>query len=170
MNCCRCSPLHAPLSRLRGPTLGIRGGGGDAQPQLLGLSPRRTPSDHIWLSAPSLPRAPHSRPPPLGYLQEKGYSALIKIAFQRMTLMCDAALLPDHLQLRISMLGQFGRQADTNITLTAVESLFWGVSDTVQVKRHELDHKPTYGALWMHPPRILCLCDNPCPEVVWCYA
>jgi hypothetical protein len=85
-----------------------QGGGGDAQPQLLGLSPQRTLSDHIWLSAPSLPRAPCSCPPLLGYLQEKGYSVLIKIAFQRMTLMCDATLSPDHLRLRISMLGQFG--------------------------------------------------------------
>ena len=51
------------------------------------------------------------RPPSLGYLQEKGYSALIKIAFQCMTLMCDglAALSPEHLRLCISTLAQFGR-------------------------------------------------------------
>jgi hypothetical protein len=57
-----------------------------------------------------------------------------------------------------------------NITLTAAESLFWGISDAVQVKCCEPDHKPTYGMLWMHPPQILCLCDDPCPEVVWRYA
>ncbi|KAI0296176.1 hypothetical protein BC826DRAFT_1185067 [Russula brevipes] len=38
----------------------------------------RATSDHAWPSALSLPGAPRSRPPPLGYLQEKGYSALIK--------------------------------------------------------------------------------------------
>jgi len=61
-----------------------------------------------------------------GYLQEKGYSALIEIAFKCMPLiMCGglAALSPEHLRLSISMLGQFGRQADMNIALTAVESL-----------------------------------------------
>ncbi|KAI0298232.1 hypothetical protein BC826DRAFT_1184404 [Russula brevipes] len=41
--------------------------------------------------APSSPGAPRSRLPPLGYLRrEKGYSTLIEIAFQCMTLMCDA--------------------------------------------------------------------------------
>jgi len=93
---------------------------------------------------------------------------LIKIAFQCMTLMCDAlaALSPDNLRLCISTLGQFGRQADTNIALTAAESLFWGVSDAIQAKRREADHEPAYSALWMHLLlEILRLCDDARPEV-----
>ncbi|KAI0300723.1 hypothetical protein B0F90DRAFT_1722805 [Multifurca ochricompacta] len=108
------------------------------------------------------------RPLPLGYLQEKGYSALIKIAFQCMTLMCDslAALSPEHLRLCISTLGQFGRQADTNIALTAAESLFWGVSDAIQAKRREAEQEPAYSGLWMHLLlEILRLCTDARPEV-----
>ncbi len=108
------------------------------------------------------------RPTPLGYLQEKGYSALIKIAFQCMTLMCDglSALSPEHLRLCISTLGQFGRQADTNIALTAAEILFWGVSDAIQAKRREADHEPAHSAPWMHLLlEILCLCADARPEV-----
>jgi hypothetical protein len=85
-----------------------------------------------------------------------------------MTLMCDAlaALSPDHLRLCISTLGQFGRQADTNIALTAAESLFWGVSDAIQAKRREADHEPAYSALWMHLLlEILRLCADARPEV-----
>ncbi|KAH8990427.1 hypothetical protein EDB86DRAFT_3244911 [Lactarius hatsudake] len=74
------------------------------------------------------PGGPRGRPLPLGYLQEKSCSSLNKIAFQCMMLMCDAlaALSPEHLRLCITTLGQFGRQADTNIALTAAESLFGG--------------------------------------------
>ncbi|KAH9013194.1 hypothetical protein EDB84DRAFT_1533406 [Lactarius hengduanensis] len=114
------------------------------------------------------PGAPRGRPLPLGYLQEKGYSSLIKIAFQCMTLMCDAlaALSPEHLRLCISTLGQFGRQADTNIALTAAESLFWGVSDAIQAKRREAAQEPAYSALWMHLLlEILGLCADARPEV-----
>jgi len=41
------------------------------------------------------------RPPPLGYPQGKGYSALVEIALQCMRLMCDdlVALSPEHLRL-----------------------------------------------------------------------
>lgn len=116
----------------------------------------------------SSPGAPRGRPLPLGYLQEKGYSSLIKIAFQCMTLMCDAlaALSPEHLRLCISTLGQFGRQADTNIALTAAESLFWGVSDAIQAKRREAAQEPAYSALWMHLLlEILGLCADARPEV-----
>jgi len=55
--------------------------------EVLGSVCQPAPSDPASYLA--LPR----RPPPLGYLQEKGCSALIKIAFQWnqcMTLMCDA--------------------------------------------------------------------------------
>ena len=46
-------------------------------------------------------------------------------------LICNAlaALSPEHLRLCISTLREFGRQSDTNISLTAVESFLWGVSD-----------------------------------------
>src|SRR5260221_3269111 len=85
-----------------------------------------------------------------------------------MTLMCDvlSAPSPEHLRLCISTLGQFGRQADTNIALTAAESLFWGVSDAIQAKRREADHEPAYSALWMHLLlEILRLCADARPEV-----
>ena len=134
--------------------------------EVLGSVCRPALSDPASQSAPSSPS--RGRPPPLGYLQERGYSALIKIAFQCMTLMCDAlaALSPEHLRLCISTLGQFGRQADTNIALTAAESLFWGVSDAIQTKRREVDHEPAYSALWMHLLlEILRLCADARPEV-----
>jgi hypothetical protein len=66
------------------------------------------------------------RPKPLslGYNNERGYTALVKITFQSLTLVCDSvsSLSPEDLRLCISALGQFGRQADTNIALIAAES------------------------------------------------
>ena len=93
--------------------------------------------------APSKPSMPRGHPTPLSYLQEKGYSALIKIPFQCMMLMCDglSALSLENLRLCISMLGQFRRQAVTNFALMAAESLFCSVSDAIQAKWHEADHK-----------------------------
>jgi len=66
-----------------------------------------------------------------------------------MTLMCDALaeLSPKHLRLCISTLGQFGRQAGTNTALTASESLFWGVSDVIQVKWHKANHEGVNSVL-----------------------
>jgi hypothetical protein len=136
--------------------------------EVLGSVCRPAAPDLTSPSSPSSPGQPRGRPLPLGYLQEKGYSALIKIAFQCMTLMCDAlaALSPEHLRLCISTLGQFGRQADTNIALTAAESLFWGVSDAIQAKRREAEQEPAYSALWMHLLlEILRLCADARPEV-----
>jgi hypothetical protein len=136
--------------------------------EVLGSVCRPAPSDPALYLAPPESGPSRGRPPPLGYLEEKGYSALIKIAFQCMTLMCDAlaALSPEHLRLCISTLGQFGRQTDTNIALTAAESLFWGVSDAIQAKRREADHEPAYSALWMHLLlEILRLCADARPEV-----
>ena len=107
-------------------------------------------------------------PLPLGYLQERGYSALIEIAFQCMTLMCDslAALSPEYLMFCISTLGKFGRQAVMNIALTAAKNLFWGLSDVIQAKRCEADHEPAYSTLWMHILlAILCLRADARPEV-----
>ncbi|OJT09170.1 Protein MON2 -like protein [Trametes pubescens] len=109
-----------------------------------------------------------NRPPPLGYLNEKGYTSLVKIAFQSLTLVCDSlsSLSPEHLRLCISTLGQFGRQADTNIALTAAESLLWGVSDSIQAKRREEDKEPEYNALWMSLLlEVLGLCTDARPEV-----
>ncbi|KAF8267460.1 hypothetical protein EI94DRAFT_1730637 [Lactarius quietus] len=114
------------------------------------------------------PAVTDTAPPFAPSSPEKGYSSLIKIAFQCMTLMCDAlaALSPEHLRLCISTLGQFGRQADTNIALTAAESLFWGVSDAIQAKRREAAQEPAYSALWMHLLlEILGLCADGRPEV-----
>ena len=108
------------------------------------------------------------RPPPLGYLNEKGYTSLVKIAFQSLTLVCDSlsSLSPEHLRLCISTLGQFGRQADTNIALTAAESLLWGVSDSIQAKRRDEDKEPEYSALWMFLLlEVLGLCTDGRPEV-----
>ena len=108
------------------------------------------------------------RPPPLGYMNEKSYSSLVKIAFQSLTLVCDslAELSPGHLRLCITTLGQFGRQADTNIALTAAESLLWGVSDSIQAKRKDADTEPEYSALWMFLLlEILGLCTDGRPEV-----
>jgi len=136
--------------------------------EVLGSVCRPAASDPASYLVPLKSNTSRRRPPPLVYLQEKGYPALIKIAFQCMTLMCDglAALSPEHLRLCISTLGQFGRQADTNIALTAAESLFWGVSDAIQAKRREADHGPAYSALWMHLLlEILRLCADARPEV-----
>lgn len=108
------------------------------------------------------------RPPPLGNLNEKSYSSLVKIAFQSLTLVCDSlsALSPEHLRLCISTLGQFGRQADTNIALTAAESLLWGVSDSIQAKRKDEETEPEYSALWMFLLlELLGLCTDGRPEV-----
>jgi hypothetical protein len=109
-----------------------------------------------------------SKPPPLVYANEKASGALVKIAFQSLTLVCDSAsvLSPDHLRLCITTLGQFGRQSDTNIALTAAESLLWGMSDAIQSKRKEADKEPEYSALWMSLLlEVLGLCTDARQEV-----
>ncbi|KAF7290808.1 Protein MON2 [Mycena indigotica] len=104
------------------------------------------------LSAASSP-VTRTKPSPLGLGNptEKGSAALVKIAFQSLTLVCDSvsSLSPEHLRLCISTLGQFGRQSDTNIALTAAASLLWSVSDAIQSKRKDEEHEPEYNALWM---------------------
>ncbi|KAF9233451.1 guanine nucleotide exchange factor in Golgi transport N-terminal-domain-containing protein [Melanogaster broomeanus] len=95
------------------------------------------------------------KPLPLGYNNERGYTAIVKIVFQSLKLVCDS--VP---RLCISTLGQFGRQADTNIVLTAAERLLWSVSDSIQAKRKDADEGPEYSALWM-----LGLCTDARPEV-----
>ncbi|EMD41098.1 hypothetical protein CERSUDRAFT_111675 [Gelatoporia subvermispora B] len=99
---------------------------------------------------------------------EKGYASLVKIAFQSLTLVCDSlsSLSSEHLRLCISTLGQFGRQADTNIALTAAESLLWGVSDSIQAKRKDVEKEPEYSGLWMYLLlEVLGLCTDARPEV-----
>ncbi|KAG8763600.1 hypothetical protein FRC11_000859 [Ceratobasidium sp. 423] len=114
-------------------------------------------------SVPSTPR--QFKPPPL---QPKNNNVLVRIAFQSMTLMCDNldVLSPDHLRLCITTLGLFGRQPDTNIALTAAESLLWSVSDSVQAKRSDPEKEEAYSQLWMFLLlELLGLCSDPRPEV-----
>ena len=104
----------------------------------------------------------------LGIPTEKSYSGLVKIAFQSLTLVCDSvsSLSPEHLRLCISTLGQFGRQADTNIALTAAASLLWSVSDVIQSKRKNVDEEPKYSELWMFLLlEVLGLCADSRAEV-----
>ncbi|KAJ6525079.1 hypothetical protein DFH09DRAFT_1250788 [Mycena vulgaris] len=133
--------------------------------------PARTASlDSISvLSSPSSPVL-RTKPMPLGLgnPSEKSYTALVKIAFQSLTLVCDSvsSLSPSHLRLCISTLGQFGRQADTNIALTAAASLLWSVSDAIQSKRKNAEEEPEYNSLWMFLLlEVLGLCTDARPEV-----
>ncbi|KAG5638067.1 hypothetical protein H0H81_002035 [Sphagnurus paluster] len=136
--------------------------------------PPRSPSlDSVSIfmqSAPPSPSSMRSKPLPLGLgnPSEKSYTALVKIAFQSLTLVCDSvtALSPEHLRFCISTLGQFGRQADTNIALTAAASLLWSVSDAIQSKRKNADEEPEYSELWMFLLlEVLGLCTDPRQEV-----
>jgi hypothetical protein len=108
------------------------------------------------------------KPSPLGYMNEKNYTVLVKIAFQSLTLVCDSmANLPaEHFRLCITTIGQFGRQADTNIALTAAESLLWSVSDSIQAKRKDTSKDAEYSALWMFLLlEVQGLCTDGRPEV-----
>ncbi|KAG6844369.1 hypothetical protein H0H87_007445 [Tephrocybe sp. NHM501043] len=123
------------------------------------------------LSTPPSPASMRSKPLPslgLGTPSEKSQVALVKIAFQSLTLVCDSvtSLSPEHLRLCISTLGQFGRQADTNIALTAAASLLWSVSDAIQSKRKNVDEEPEYSELWMFLLlEVLGLCADSRQEV-----
>ncbi|KAL1741643.1 guanine nucleotide exchange factor in Golgi transport N-terminal-domain-containing protein [Schizophyllum fasciatum] len=93
---------------------------------------------------------------------------LVKIAFQSLTIVIDAVanLAPEHLRLCIGTLGQFGRQADTNVALTAAASLMWSVSDAIQAKRKNAESEREYSALWMVLLReLLGLGSDARPEV-----
>lgn len=120
------------------------------------------------VSTTSLQDTNRSKPLPLGYNNERGHTALVKIAFQSMKLVCDSVstLSPEHLRLCIATLGQFGRQADTNVALTAAESLLWSVSDSIQAKRKDVQIEPSYSELWMFLLlEMLGLCTDARPEV-----
>jgi hypothetical protein len=129
--------------------------------------PRTHSMDSIPASTPSSP-ATRLKPLGMGIPSEKSYVTLVKIAFQSMTLVCDSisTLSPVHLRLCISTLGQFGRQADTNIALTAATSLLWSVSDAIQAKRKDAELEPQYSELWMFLLfELLNLGSDPRPEV-----
>ncbi|KZP24026.1 hypothetical protein FIBSPDRAFT_785328 [Athelia psychrophila] len=136
--------------------------------EMLGSVCRPPPSarsNEIAATASNLNRP---RLAPLGHPSDKSYAVLIKIAFQSLTLVCDSvsSLSPQHLRLCISTLGQFGRQADTNIALTAAESLLWSVSDSIQAKRKDAAQEPEYSAIWMFLLlEVLGLCSDERAEV-----
>ncbi|KAJ7242359.1 hypothetical protein B0H12DRAFT_1132442 [Mycena haematopus] len=99
------------------------------------------------LGSPSSPVL-RTRPMPLGLgnPSEKSYTALVKIAFQSLTLVCDSA--------------------DTNIALTAAASLLWSVSDAIQSKRKNAEEEAEYNSLWMFLLlEVLGLCTDARPEV-----
>ncbi|KAG8789976.1 hypothetical protein FRC12_013030, partial [Ceratobasidium sp. 428] len=123
------------------------------------ITPIKSPAS----SVPSTPQ--RFRPPPL---QPKNSGVLVRIAFQSMSLMCDSldVLSPEHLRLCITTLGLFGRQPDTNIALTAAESLLWSVSDSVQAKRSDPAKEEEYNQIWMFLLlELLGLCSDSRPEV-----
>lgn len=136
------------------------------------LPSRSTSSDSLALSTSSTVISRKAKLAPLqiglGNPSEKSYSTLVKIAFQSLTLVCDSvsSLSSEHLRLCIGTLGQFGRQADTNIALTATASLLWSVSDAIQSKRKNLEEEPQYSGLWMLLLlELLGLCTDPRAEV-----
>ncbi|KAH9917524.1 uncharacterized protein B0H18DRAFT_1123603, partial [Fomitopsis serialis] len=89
-------------------------------------------TDSLSTPTTAVPETPRRKPAPLGYTNDKGHNSLVKIAFQSLTLVW-----------------KFGRQADTNIALTAAESLLWGVSDSIQAKRKDAETEHEFSALWM---------------------
>ncbi|THH10921.1 hypothetical protein EW145_g989 [Phellinidium pouzarii] len=120
--------------------------------------------------ATSSPTTRSSKPPPLTYSfsTDKGVAVLVRIAFQSLTLVCDSLsmLSPEHLRMCISTIGRFGRQADTNIALTAAGSLLWGVSDSIQSRRKNSEQEAEYNELWMLLLlEVLGLCTDPRSEV-----
>ncbi|KAJ3718582.1 hypothetical protein DFJ43DRAFT_1159494 [Lentinula guzmanii] len=122
------------------------------------------------VTSPTASTALRAKPMPLGLgiPSEKNYTILVKIAFQSLNLVCDSVseLAPEHLRLCISTLGQFGRQANTNIALTAAASLLWSVSDAIQAKRKDAEQEPEYSAIWMFLLlEVLGLCTDDRPEV-----
>ncbi|TFY71218.1 hypothetical protein EVG20_g1792 [Dentipellis fragilis] len=52
-------------------------------------------------------------------------------------------------------LGHLGRHADTNIALTAVESLFWSVSDSIRAKRKDVEKEPDLDVLAVGDPAAI---------------
>jgi len=90
------------------------------------------------------------RPPPLRPVTDKGSIVLARVAFESLKLVCDAIdnLPPSDVRLCIATIALFGQQNDTNMSLTAAESLLWGVSDSIQSKRRDSE-ETIYNELWM---------------------
>jgi len=126
---------------------------------------RRQSVDSI--STLSLQETPCQKSLSLVYADDCGYTALVKIAFQSLKLICDSVsvLSPEDLRLCIKTLGQFGRQADTIIARAAIESLLWSVLDSVQAKQKDAEMELEYSALWMCLLEILGLCTDARHEV-----
>lgn len=105
------------------------------------------------LSTPAVePPSAKPRPPPLRPLNnDRGNIVLTRVAFKSLTLVCDAVdtLPPNDLRLCIATIALFGQQSDTNMALTAAESLLWSVSDSIQSKRRDVEKESTYSELWM---------------------
>lgn len=132
---------------------------------------------HIVLAAKSLPSEsslstigsePAGPRRPSTLVSDKNNLTLVRIAFQSLTLVCDtlSALSPDRLRLCIKTLGLFGKQADTNIALTAAASLMWSVSDSIQLQRKDAKKEPEYSSIWMSLLReLLGLCTDTRHEV-----
>jgi hypothetical protein len=129
----------------------------------------------ISVASTSVPPSPDAirRPAPLGLAGERGYAALVKVAFKSLKLVCDSLSLlnADQLRLCITTIGHFGRQSDTNIALTAAESLLWSVSDSIQLRRREAAQEDqaeddSLNSLWMFLLlEMLGLCTDPRPAV-----
>ncbi|TFY53206.1 hypothetical protein EVG20_g10222, partial [Dentipellis fragilis] len=66
-----------------------------------------------------------------------------------------SSLSLEHLRICISTLGHLGRHADTNIALTAVESLFWSVSDSIRAKRKDVEKEPDLDVLAVGDPAAI---------------
>lgn len=106
-------------------------------------------------SLPTIAESPLSasptkpRPPPLRL--DKGNIVLARVAFESLKLVCDAInnLSPSDVRLCIATIALFGQQNDTNMSLTAAESLLWSVSDSIQSKRRDSEKETTYSKLWM---------------------
>jgi hypothetical protein len=126
---------------------------------------RRQSVDSI--STLSLQETPCQKSLPLVYADDCGYTALVKIAFQSLKLICDSVsvLSPEDLRLCIKTLGQFGRQADTIIARAAIESLLWSVLGSIQAKQKDAEMELEYSALWMCLLEILDLCTDARHEV-----
>ncbi|KAF8311099.1 hypothetical protein DL93DRAFT_1519713 [Clavulina sp. PMI_390] len=109
------------------------------------------------------------RPPPLKpFMGEKSNILLTRVAFKSLTLVCDAinTLPPEDLRLCIATIALFGQQSDTNMSLTAAESLLWSVSDSIQTKRRDAAQESTYSELWMFLLKELgTLCRDERPDV-----
>ncbi|KIM30394.1 hypothetical protein M408DRAFT_21910 [Serendipita vermifera MAFF 305830] len=120
--------------------------------------------------SPAVPTTPHTRLTPLNTssFSDKPNLILIRVAFQSLTLVCDTlqSLSTEQLKLCITTLGLFGRQVDTNIALTAAESLLWSVSDSIQLRRKGASAEAQYNELWMFLlTELLVLCTDARPEV-----